>query len=99
MTAERVIGMNPDVVVVATEHEAVKEVRDRQVVAFDIYTNQERVVENIETVVFASMKKSDDALYHALKAKVSELHRIGDCGQPRLVMEAIWQGFTVGREV
>ena len=45
------------------------------------------------------MKKSDDALYYALKGKVSELHRIGDCGQPRLVMEAIWEGFTVGREV
>ena len=45
------------------------------------------------------MKKSDDALYHALKGKVPELHRIGDCVQPRRVMEAIWEGFTVGREV
>jgi hypothetical protein len=44
------------------------------------------------------MKKSDDTLYHALKGKVSELHRIGDCVQPRLVIEAIWEGFTVGRE-
>ncbi len=45
------------------------------------------------------MRKSDDALYHALKGKVPELRRIGDCVQPRLVMEAIWEGFTVRREV
>lgn len=47
----------------------------------------------------ATMKRSDGALYHALKRKVPELHQIGDCVQPRLVTEAIWEGFTVGRAV
>ena len=85
--------------IAVTGHEGVKEVRDRQVVTFNISTNQQRVIENIDTVVFATMKKSGDALYHAPKGKVSGLHRIGDCVQPRLVIEAIWEGFTVGREV
>lgn len=82
-----------------TEHEAVREVRDHQVVAFNVYTNQERIIDGIDTVVFATMRTSEDTLYHALKGKVAELHRIGDCVQPRLVMEAIWEGFTVGREL
>lgn len=80
-------------------HEALKEIRGREVVVFNIYTNQERVLDGVDTVVMATMKKADDALYRALKGRVAELHRIGDCVQPRLVTEAIWEGFVVGRSL
>lgn len=41
----------------------------------------------------------DDDLYFALKGKVKELHRIGDCVAPRKVDMAIWEGHQVGREI
>ncbi len=85
--------------IVMSPHEAMKEIRGRQVVVFNIYTNKERTIDPADTVVMATMKKSDDALYHALKGRVPELHRIGDCVQPRLVTEAIWEGFTIGGAV
>jgi NADPH-dependent 2,4-dienoyl-CoA reductase/sulfur reductase-like enzyme len=78
-------------------HEAVKEIRGNEVVVFNVYTNRERTIEGVDTVVMATMKKADDGLYHALKGKVAELHRVGDCVQPRFVTEAIWEGFVVGR--
>lgn len=85
--------------IVMTPHHAIKEIRDHQVVAFNVYSNQERILDDVDTVVMATMRKSEDSLYHALKGRVPELHRIGDCVQPRLVTEAIWEGFTVGREI
>jgi hypothetical protein len=41
----------------------------------------------------------DDSLYHSLKGKVAELHRIGDCVAPRKLDMAIWEGHTVGRQL
>ena len=41
----------------------------------------------------------DEDLYFALKGKVKELYRIGDCVAPRKVDMAIWEGHKVGREI
>ena len=38
-------------------------------------------------------------LYFALKGRVKELYRIGDCVAPRKIDMAIHEGYTVGRNV
>ena len=52
-----------------------------------------------DSVVLVIGQQVDDALYQALKGKVKELHRIGDCVAPRKVDMAIWDGHKVGREI
>jgi hypothetical protein len=39
----------------------------------------------------------NDELYFALKGKVNELHRVGDCVAPRKVDMAILEGHALGR--
>jgi hypothetical protein len=41
----------------------------------------------------------NDALYFALKARVEELYRIGDCVAPRKVDMAIHEGYVAGRRL
>ena len=43
--------------------------------------------------------KADDELYFALKGRVEELHRIGDCVAPRKLDHAIYEGYLAGREL
>jgi OYE-like second alpha/beta domain len=82
-----------------TPHHAVKSIDGKRVTVFNVYSNQERVIEGVDTVVMATVRKSVDALYFGLKSRVPELHRIGDCVQPRSVYEAFWEGFTTGRSL
>ncbi len=51
------------------------------------------------TVVTAMGNQVDDPLYFALKGRVEELHRIGDCVAPRKVDMAIHEGCLVGRSL
>ena len=41
----------------------------------------------------------DDGLYFALKGRVKELYRAGDCVAPRKADMAIYEGYMVGRKV
>ena len=52
-----------------------------------------------DTVVVAIGLKSNDELSEALRDKVPELYVIGDCVEPRKVINAIWEGFRTARLV
>jgi len=65
----------------------------------NLYTGTETVLENVDAVVLATGPKANDALYHALKGAVAELHRIGDCVAPRKLDHAIYEGELAGREL
>jgi hypothetical protein len=52
-----------------------------------------------DTVVLAAGNESCDQLYFALKGKVKELYRIGDCVAPRKTDMAIAEGHRVGRQL
>jgi hypothetical protein len=41
----------------------------------------------------------NDSLYYALKGRVPELYRVGDCVAPRKVDMAIYEGYMAGRKV
>ena len=55
--------------------------------------------EGYDTIVLAAGNVADDALYFALKGKVPELYRIGDCVAPRKTDMAIVEGHRVGRRI
>ncbi len=63
----------------------------------NVYSNAMIDFEGYDTVVLAAGNVADDALYLALKDKVKEVHRIGDCVAPRLTDAAIADGHSIGR--
>ncbi|MFC1981739.1 FAD-dependent oxidoreductase, partial [Chloroflexota bacterium] len=52
-----------------------------------------------DTVLLACGFKPNRKLYEALKNRVPELYPIGDCVEPRKVINAIWGGFHAARVV
>ena len=64
-----------------------------------VYTDPStaRMIEAVDTVVFASGGRADDRLFKALRGRVDELHAVGDCVQPRDVEAAVYEGHRVGR--
>lgn len=82
-----------------TPNTRVKEVKDNSVTVFNFYTDAERVIDGVDTVVVACGMKENNALYYALQGKVKELHRIGDANGIRRVSHATLDGAQVGRMV
>jgi mycofactocin system FadH/OYE family oxidoreductase 2 len=65
----------------------------------NLYTGSQDSLEAIETVVLATGPKSNDDLYFALKGRIDNLYRIGDCVAPRKLDHAINEGALAGREL
>lgn len=85
----------PDTVVLEIEGEIGAKIAK----GLNVYSNQMTDFGPYDSVVLIIGQQVDDALYQALKGKVKELHRIGDCVAPRKVDMAIWDGHKVGREI
>lgn len=50
-----------------------------------------------DSIVLATGLKSDRKLFEALKDKMPEVYAIGDCVEPRKLINAIWEGFRTAR--
>ncbi len=59
----------------------------------------EQQIIKAETVVLALGLKTADELYQTLNGKLAHLYASGDCRSPRNIMEAIWDGYEVGRAI
>jgi 2-enoate reductase len=78
---------------VFTQAQAV-EITDRGVVIAD-KSGKRSVLEG--TVVLALGLKPDERLFESLTDKVPEVYTVGDCVEPRRVINAIWEGFRTAR--
>jgi hypothetical protein len=65
----------------------------------NVYANTFHDFGPYDSVVLVAGQEVDDRLYKALKGRVKELYRIGDCVAPRKVDMAIWEGHKLGREI
>ena len=70
---------------------------DRCVRTTNAHTGAEGAIEDVDTLVLSLGAQSDDGLYHELKGKVAELHRIGSAFAPRGIAEATQHGAAVAR--
>ena len=77
----------------------VTEIRGTEVHGIDVYSNEPGVFSGYDTVVAAMGNVASDSLYFALKGKVKELYRAGDCVAPRKVDMAIHEGYVAGKSV
>jgi len=57
--------------------------------------------QNLETdsVILATGALSEQELVHNLKGKVANVYSVGDCVAPRLLMDAIHEGFNAGMKI
>ena len=83
--------------VLLTPLTGVKEIQGNTVVLFDIFTQEERRLEGIDTVVLSMINKANSDLHGQLKGKVKELYAVGDCVAPRRVIDAVYEGHRVAR--
>jgi len=74
---------------------SIAEIMDDSVVIANKYGKRSKL-EN-DTVVLAVGLKSNRELEEALKDKVPEIYAIGDCVEPRKVINTIWEGFRYAR--
>ena len=81
---------------VLTSQTALIGIEDTTVTLLNIFTQQTDMREEIDAVVLSTPAKANDRLYYALKGKVRELYRIGDCVAPRKVDAAIGEGQKAG---
>lgn len=75
----------------------VRRVEDRTVVIADRFSQEERALQEVDTVVLALHRLPRQDLYHALKAQGVEVYRAGDCVAPRKISQAVLEGNRVGR--
>lgn len=52
-----------------------------------------------DTVVLAVGLKPERDLCNSLRQRIPEIYMVGDCKEPRKVMDAIWDGYSVGRAI
>jgi 2,4-dienoyl-CoA reductase-like NADH-dependent reductase (Old Yellow Enzyme family)/thioredoxin reductase len=78
---------------------AIKEIQGNTVIVYNLLTNAERQIEGIDAIVVCTDGRGDDCLYRALRGKVKELYRAGQCVSPRKMLDSIADGYRVGRRV
>jgi len=83
--------------VVLTANTGVKEISGKTVVAYNVFNQEERRIEGVDTVVIAYGGREDNGLYYALKDRVKEIHKIGDANGVRRIHDATREGAVVGR--
>lgn len=76
----------------------IKSIEDNSVTLYNTVTRATRSVDGA-TVILITGRKANEELYFALKGKVKDLYRVGDCVSPRLVDAAIYDGHRVGMDV
>jgi len=83
--------------VTLTPHTGVKEISGNTVIAYNIFTGEERRIEGVDTVVIGCGGQEDNALYYALKNQVKEIHSVGDANGIRRLHDMTMDGAIVGR--
>ena len=78
---------------------AVMEIKGLEVHGFNVYSNEWKTLSGYDSIVLAMGNRVEDGLYRALKGRVKELYRIGDCVAPRKIDMAIHEGDKVGRMI
>jgi 2-enoate reductase len=71
------------------------EIADRGVVIAD--KSGRRSMLEADTVVLALGLKRNERLLESVRGKVPEVYTVGDCVEPRKVINAIWDGFRTAR--
>jgi 2,4-dienoyl-CoA reductase-like NADH-dependent reductase (Old Yellow Enzyme family)/thioredoxin reductase len=79
-------------------NQEVKRIADNGVLIRDKGSNEERMI-GADCVVLALGARPERTLTDSLEGKDLELYCIGDCEEPRVIKEAIYEGSMIGRKI
>ena len=82
-----------------TPYSMIKAIDGNTVTIYNIHSRKEKTIEGVDHVVLAYYNAANEELYEALKGKIENLHRIGDCVAPRMIGDAIRDGENVARKL
>ncbi|MDP1793088.1 MAG: FAD-dependent oxidoreductase, partial [Acidimicrobiales bacterium] len=74
----------------------IKEIGDHEVTLYDIWSNEERVVRDVDAVVLVTLRKSVNGLAAQLAGKVPDVRVLGDAHAPGRWAKATRDGFFFG---
>ena len=77
----------------------VEELRGRDVVARQIYSLRQKIIENVDTLIVAHHSLSENTLYKELKQLRENVYSIGDCNAPRLIEQVIYESELLARSL
>jgi len=76
----------------------VTEINSKGVRVINLESGKEEAVEADQVVIAVGTRRVEELL-KTLEGEVPELLSAGDCNQPRVIMEAIYEGSLAGRQV
>jgi mycofactocin system FadH/OYE family oxidoreductase 2 len=76
-----------------------KEIRRREVVIANVYSQKQQVIEEVDNVVMSVGNSSNRELYDNLKGEIKELYCVGDALAPRLIQQVIFESEMLGRKI
>jgi 2,4-dienoyl-CoA reductase-like NADH-dependent reductase (Old Yellow Enzyme family)/thioredoxin reductase len=82
-----------------TPHATLKEISGNGAIISDPLSDEESVIEGIDTVILSYGGIEDNELYYALKGQVPELYAAGDCVGVRKMLWAVHDGAEIGRDI
>ncbi len=85
--------------VTLTPNTRLREISGNKVTVTNVYTEEDRVIDGIDTVVLAFGGVENNGLYYALKDKVKNIHVIGDCRGVSKILWAVNDGATLARSI
>ena len=62
-----------------------------------VQKNSDTRIFSADTVVLAMGMKSEKKLLDDLEGKLPDIHAVGDCVEPRKIMNAIWEAYNIAR--
>lgn len=77
----------------------IEEIDEKRVRGRNIYSNEQVMFKDYDTVVMDLGYDADDRLYKELTGKVKELYHAGDCVAPRGIGMAVFEGRRVGEKL
>jgi 2,4-dienoyl-CoA reductase-like NADH-dependent reductase (Old Yellow Enzyme family)/thioredoxin reductase len=83
--------------VTVTTQTYIKEIGAGELTVFDVFTSEERQVDDVDAVVLATMRRPNDALVNELDGTVEQLFAIGDALAPRMLAAATYEGQRFAR--
>lgn len=76
---------------------AIVQIQGDRITLINVISQQPEERAGIDSVVLSTPAKANDELYFALKGRVREIYRVGDCVAPRHIDAAVYDGEMVGR--
>jgi dimethylamine/trimethylamine dehydrogenase len=88
-------------------HHVITEVEPGEISGHALWAKDKPVVWDADSVVLITQRVSSDGIYHGLKRDpetlqregIAGVYRIGDCVEPRLVADCIFDGHRLAREI